>query len=329
MSALRARADQHDDHLLPVSIGQGQRLVFLPFSSIRPFKSHPFRLYTGERLDDMVESVKTNGILTPLLVRRIKGDPEFDYEMLAGHNRMNAGRMAGLDGALCVVKEQLSDTDALMYVIETNLMQRSFSELLPSEKAAVLALRYSEMFSQGKRNDIIRELREMESGGVYQSNATCGNDCHKSKSRDSVGEEYAMKGRMVAYYLRVHSLIPPLKLRTDNGEFSLVTASKLSYLSEETQGYVDQLLSQCRYNVNALKIDALRGADRNGPLTLNQTFQILMDVEARKAALPVVKIKPKTYQRFFAPGTAVSEMEETIEKALTLYFERQGGKESA
>lgn len=98
----------------------------------------------------MVESIRQNGILMPLIVRRIFGDPSRDYEMLSGHNRMNAGQSAGLEGAWCVVKEGLSDAEAMMYVIETNLLQRSFSDLLPSEKAAVLALRYSEMFSQGK-----------------------------------------------------------------------------------------------------------------------------------------------------------------------------------
>ena len=320
MSELREQAKAHDDQLLPVS--SGQKLVSLPFDEIRMFKGHPFRLYEGERLEDMVESIRKNGILMPLIVRRIPNESPFVYEMLSGHNRMNAGRLVGLDGALCVVKENLSDHDALTYVIETNLLQRSFADLLPSEKAAVLALRYSEMFSQGKRNDIVRELKEMEA-------ATCGNDCHKSKSRDTIAEDYAMKGRMVAYYLRINSLIDPLKLRIDNREFSLVTAAKLSYLSAETQAQVEKFLRPVHYNVNTLKIDALRKADQKGPLSLLEVSKLLLDTEASKAKLPVVRVKPKTYQKFFAPGTTLKEMESTIEKALALYFERLGGKESA
>ena len=269
----------------------------------------------------MVESIRKNGILMPLLVRRIEDDPDFNYEMLSGHNRMNAGQLAGLDGALCVVKEHLSDYEALTYVIETNLLQRSFADLLPSEKAAVLSLRYSEMFSQGKRNDIIRELELLE-------NATCGTEFHKSNSRDTLGTDYSLTGRQVAKYVRIHSLISPLKLRIDNKEFSLVTASKLSYLSENTQEKVDKLLSQHHYNINALKIDALREADKQGPLTLSQTLEILLDNEARKDVLPVVRVKPKTYQKFFAPGTSAKEIESTIEKALALYFKNQGRKET-
>ena len=100
--------------------------MFIEFKTIRDFAGHAFHLYTGERLNDMVESVRQNGILQPLIVRRIHDDPEFDYEMLSGHNRKNAAVIAGLDGALCLVKEGISDEEAIMYVVETNLMQRSF-----------------------------------------------------------------------------------------------------------------------------------------------------------------------------------------------------------
>lgn len=97
----------------------------LPVDEIKPFKGHPFRLYEGQRLDDMVESVREHGILVPVIVRTVKGG----YEMLAGHNRMNAARIAGIKEIPAVVKENLSDPDAWVYVIETNLLQRSFSEL--------------------------------------------------------------------------------------------------------------------------------------------------------------------------------------------------------
>lgn len=149
MSSLEAELAGQDRDQVPEIKQKGLRLVFIPFSKIRQFTGHPFRLYIGERLSDMVESVRQNGILMPLIVRRIFDDGEHDYEMLSGHNRMNAGQIAGLDGAWCLVKEGLTDAEALMYVIETNMLQRSFSDLLPSEKAAVLAMRYSEMFSQG------------------------------------------------------------------------------------------------------------------------------------------------------------------------------------
>ena len=153
---------------------------------------------------------------------------------------MNAGQAAGLEGAWCVVKEGLSDAEAMMYVV-VNTSRTPFFMIscsgplsnpahsavredmdrtpfgggafrftckhllckgpLPSEKAAVLTLRYSEMFSQGKRNDIQRELEELERGS-----GTCGSDFHKSKNRDVLGEDYALTGRQVATYLRINRL---------------------------------------------------------------------------------------------------------------------------
>lgn len=141
----------------------GNGLQSLPVDKIKPFHDHPFHLYEGERLDDMVESIREHGVLNPVIVRK-KG---CDYEMLSGHNRQNAARIAGLTEIPAIVKEGLTDEEAYVYVIETNVIQRSFTDLAPSEKAAVLSARYEKVISQGKRNDILREIEEI---------GTCGHD---------------------------------------------------------------------------------------------------------------------------------------------------------
>ena len=97
----------------------------LPIDSIRPFRKHPFRLYEGERLEDMVESIREHGVLNPVIVWQ-EGD---GYEMLAGHNRQVAGRLAGLTEIPAIVKTDLTEEDAYVYVIETNVIQRGFAEL--------------------------------------------------------------------------------------------------------------------------------------------------------------------------------------------------------
>ena len=125
-------------------------IVSIPVEEIHPFHDHPFRLYEGDRLEDMVQSIKDHDVLNPVIVRKAARG----YEMLAGHNRTNAAKIAGLTEVPAIVKTDLSDEDAYVYVIETNLLQRSFAELLPSEKAAVLVARYEKISSQGKRNDI-------------------------------------------------------------------------------------------------------------------------------------------------------------------------------
>ena len=324
---------------------KGVRLVFVSFSRICHFQKHPFRLYTGERFSDMVESIRQNGILMPLIIRRIFGDPAHDYEMLSGHNRMNAGQSAGLEGAWCVVKEGLSDAEAMMYVIETNLLQRSFSDLLPSEKAAVLALRYSEMFSQGKRNDIQRELEALEHGsGTCGSDfhkcadetcgsdfhkcadETCGSDFHKSKNRDVLGEDYALTGRQVATYLRINRLYDGLKLRLDEKLLTQASAVSLSYLNNPDQLAVHAALLRYQRKPTDAQMAAVRKLAETGPLTEGS----VMDLLQKKASSPpkALSIQSAVYTPYFASGTPKKEIERVIGEALALYFS-QPREESA
>ena len=196
----------------------------IPVEEIHPFHDHPFRLYEGDRLEDMVQSIREYGVLNPVIVRKAARG----YEMLAGHNRTNAAKIAGLTEVPAIVKTDLSEEDAYVYVIETNLLQRSFAELLPSEKAAVLVARYEKISSQGKRNDIRQEIEALEE--------TCGHDVHKSqKSRDGLGEEYGMTGRNIARYMRLDRLIPEFKDAVDKGTLAMVAAVDLSYLNVKMQ----------------------------------------------------------------------------------------------
>ena len=233
-------------------------IQMLPPQIIRSFRGSPFREYGGERFDDLVDSVSQHGVLVPAFVRKIEPDENgFEYEMLAGRHRQRAAIIANRE-LPCIVKENLSDEDAWIYVIETNVLQRSFSEMLPSEKAAVLALRYSKMVCQGRRNDIIKELKRLENPDEIKGNRTGGSDFHRIKSRDALGAEYDLTGRSVATYLRINELSDALKIRIDNGEFSIAAAVQLSYLTEQEQQMVDDVLSGSEYKVNEGKV----GPDR-------------------------------------------------------------------
>lgn len=295
-------------------------VVRLKFSQVDPYPDHPFRLYSGERLEDMIASISNYGILTPMIVRR-KADGR--YEMLAGHNRMNAGTLAGLDEGDFIVKENLSDEEALMYVVETNLLQRSFSDMLPSEKATVLYLQYSKMFSQGKRNDIIAELKMLENPQYFKENQTYGHDAHKMKSRDKLGTEYGLDGRSVARYLRVYKLIPELKIRLDDSELTLVIAVTLSYLAEAEQHDIEKVLSENEFKVDMKKAEMLRSYSENSKLNEKTTYQILsgeINKKPKSPMLPPVKIKHKVYSKYFPADTKASEIERIVDEALSLYF---------
>ena len=324
--------EPYESAVIPaVNVDGKNQIKYIAPSKIRAFKNHPFRLYDGERLDDLIASIKENGILAPTIVRKIEKDENgYEYEMLAGHNRQNAAVIAELKEIPCIVKENISDEDAWIYVIETNVMQRSFTDMLPSEKAAVLGLRYSKMFSQGKRNDIIDELNRLENPHYIRENSTCGNDFHKLKSRDKVGAEYSLTGRSIANYIRVNSLIPTLKKRLDDGEIILMAAVGLSYLSNESQEYVEAVLCESELKVDVKKASLLREYGKK--LYKDTVYEILSGVKNRKPKSnvpPPVKIKHTVYSKYFSPETKASEIEKIIDKALALYFEKAEDNTSA
>ena len=140
----------------------------IPCDQLHPYHNHKFEMYTGERLEDMIESIRENGVLSPIIVQPIDNG----YEILIGHNRWNASKLAGLPTVPAIVKTGLTEDEALTFVVESNVMQRGFTNLRISEQAAVIALRHSEMFSQGKRNDILRELAMLENPDAEIKEAT-------------------------------------------------------------------------------------------------------------------------------------------------------------
>ena len=294
---------------VPVSNGQ----TMIPTEKIVPFHNHPFRLYEGERLADMVESIKEHGVLNPVIVQKVADK----YEMLAGHNRWNAAKIAGVSEIPAIVKDGLSEEEAYVYVIETNLMQRSFTDLLPSEKAAVLAERYEKVMCQGKRNDILEEIARLN--GVDASD-TCGHDVHKSKNRDSIGEDYGMTGRNIARYMRLNQTAEQIKEMVDTGTMAMVIAVELSYLSEEEQKQVCTVLDE--HGVKIKNAQAVELHNAAGSLTEDMVRSILMGK---------VKEKPVSDSKMFAQiknkyfkGKSTEEVLEVLEQALASWFAEEG-----
>ena len=263
----------------------------------------------------MVESVREHGILVPVIVWQ---HPD-GYEMLSGHNRQAAGKLAGLTEIPAIVKTDLTERDAYVYVIETNVIQRGFAELLPSEKAAVLAERYEKVSSQGKRNDILEEIARLN--GVDME-GTCGHHVHKLKSRDAIGEEYGMTGRNIARYLRVNQLEQPLKNRLDAGELPLAAAVDLSYLSGEVQQMVSALAEQGQIRLDAKA--AKRVKELAGEMTEEKVLEVLGGRKGKKdVGSRSIKLPAEVYERYFAE-TKAAEVAGIVEEALAVWFGKEG-----
>lgn len=287
----------------------------LPVDAIKPFHEHPFKLYRGDRLNDMVESIREHGILTPVIVRKLGTE----YEMLAGHNRQNAARLAGLSEIPAIVKENLSDEEAWIYVVETNVIQRSFNDLSISERITVLSARYDKVCGTKKREEILEELHALN-GDVG------GHDVHQAaKSRELIGQEYGMTGRNIARYVRCGQLIQGFKDMLDDGSLALVVGVELSYLSEEEQKLVKEVVDQ---NCISIKNDMAKKLRTVAGSITEESVQVLMGVdkpvEAAEIIKPIsVKIPAKVYSRYFS-DVAKKDVQGILEAALDMYFTGKG-----
>ncbi|WP_347280607.1 ParB N-terminal domain-containing protein [uncultured Phocaeicola sp.] len=289
-------------------------IQMIQIKNIQPFHDHPFHLYEGERLEDMIASVKEHGILNPVIVQKIDGG----YEMLSGHNRMNAAKLAGLKEVPAIVKTGLSEEEAYVYVIETNLMQRSFSDLLISEKAAVLKARYEKESCQGRRNDIIEEIARLEGKEVE---VTRGHGDHRMKTRDTIGKEYELSGSSVGRLLKLNDLIKPFKDMVDRGALYTKVALQLAFLPEEEQNMVLNVMQEKKTKVTIDMVMKLRS--HSGALTDAMVRRYLSTEPVKKKCY---KVPARIVEKYFV-GMDPNKVDSIVEQALEAWFHK--GKDGA
>lgn len=279
--------------------------------SIQPFHDHPFHMYEGERLEDMIANVKEHGILNPVIVQKI----DTGYEMLSGHNRWNAAKLAGLKEVLAIVKTGLSEEEAYVYVIETNLMQRSFSDLAISEKAAVLKARYEKGTCQGKRNDILKEIARLE--GKEVPDETCGHCDHKLKTRDMVGKEYELSGSSVGRLLKLNDLIKPFKDMVDRGALYTKVALQLAFLPENEQIMAYEVVKKKKTKITIEMVMKLRS--HTGVLTEAMVKRYLSIEPIKKKCY---KVPGRIVEKYFE-GMDPNKVDAIVEQALEAWFSKE------
>lgn len=321
----------------------------MEFDQMKHFSEYRFKLYTGKRLEDMVDSIKSYGILQPLILWH-RGD---EYILLSGYNRRNAGILAGLKKGPVVIKENLSHDEAVLIMAETNLRQRSFSDLRESERAFCLKQHYDALKSQGKRTDLINEIDVLlnaddndgtsalsETVTKLQTDempgtagvSTLSETVTKLRTDEKLGEKYGLNRDKVAKYVRIAGLIPPLLERFDRGEITFLAAYDLSFIqSKEYQEILEEYL-QGGYRLDTKKAALFHSCAKEGNLTEKMIAEILSGEksgELESAKPKTFHLKPTVISRYFTPVQSRKEIEETIEKALELYFSRGEVKEQA
>ena len=293
----------------------------LPIERLIPFKNHPFKLYEGERFANMVESVKVSGIIVPIIVRPINDQK---YEILSGHNRVEAAKSARLGTVPVIIRENLTDDEAKLIVTETNLVQRSFADLSYSERAVALKHHLDAIKEQGKRKDLINEINKLLNADNINENLTGGLIDHKPKSRDKTADKYGLDARSVSRYVRLCELNESLLNRVDAEEIGLYAAVSLSYLSLDEQNELSRILDKNEHNVDMKKSESLRVYSKDNKLTPKMIEDILSGVVIKKknrASLPVqsLKIGGKILSKYFKPEQKPEEIQAEIIEAIEFY----------
>ena len=212
----------------------------LNIDTLISYRNNPFALYEGKRMTDMVESIRECGIISPVVVRPADNGK---FEILSGHNRIEAARTLGIIEVPAIIKEGLNDDEAALIVTESNLIQRSFADLKHSERAVVLKNHLEAMKKfggQGKRNDLLDFLDD----------ETCGQLDHKLKSRDKVAEQYALSEKTVRRYVRLAKLPKEILLKVDDGKIKFIPAVELSWLSETELVVLTELLEDEKLKIS-------------------------------------------------------------------------------
>jgi ParB family chromosome partitioning protein len=296
----------------------------IPVDLLIPYPDHPFKLYEGDRFADMVRSIEEMGILLPIIVRPAAELNK--YEILSGHNRVNAAKEAGLLEIPAIVRSDLTDDEARLIVTETNLVQRGFESLSHSERAIALKSHMDAISQQGKRTDLINEIKQLSNPDKIKENDTFSLIGGKLKSDEQTGDKYGLSARNVHRYIRLTHLDKSLQDRVNNEEIGLYPAVSISYLTPNEQTELDSLLTESNYKLNMKKAESLRELSESKKLNNKMMEQVLSGTLNKKpkktSSATTFVIKRKLYTKYFDGTKSTAEIEAIIDKALGKYFEK-------
>ena len=290
-------------------------IVEIKVEGLHMFKGHPFKLYEGERLEQMVQSIKDFGVITPIIVRSLKRGK---YEILAGHNRVNAAKLAGLEVVPAIVKSIVNDEDAMFIVTETNLMQRSFSDMSYSERAFALEKHHIASVKQGKRTDLWNQIEGIKDEERSSTSRQLGEKLDKDKK---VGDAFELSPRTVSRYLRICKLIGPLQQKLDDGDIAFTIAETLSYMNRESQEVLNVFLQENITKISTKQAQLLKIQGSGKELSLSDIECILICNEVLPKKVESIKLGTELMSRFFGSTTSKEEIEEIVVKALEQYFD--------
>ena len=277
---------------------QREQVQQIPIDALHPFTNHPFKVLDDEAMTRTVESIAQYGVLAPLIARpRPDGD---GYEIISGHRRQYAAKLAGLD-TLPVIVRQMSDDAAVILMVDSNLQRE---HILPSERAFAYKMKLEALKNQGSRSDL-----------------TSPQVAAKFRSDDAVAKDQGISGDTVRRYIRLTNLIPEMLDLVDQKKISFNPAVELSYLDESQQRDFLEAMDGTQNAPSVSQAQQLKKMAQCGEFTYEKAFDILG--QEKKSEQDTVTIKNDLLRKYFPRSYTPRQMEEKIIQLLDAWQKKQ------
>ena len=276
---------------------QREQVQQIPINELHPFTNHPFKVLDDEAMTRTVESIAQYGVLAPLIARpRPDGD---GYEIISGHRRQYAAKLAGLD-TLPVIVRQMSDDAAVILMVDSNLQRE---HILPSERAFAYKMKLDAIKNQGARSDLT-------STQVAQK-----------LSVEKVGDDAGVSKDTIRRFIRLTNLVPELLDMVDEKKISFNPAVELSYLDESQQREFLEAMDGTQNAPSVSQAQQLKKMAQCGEFTYEKAFDILG--QEKKSEQDTVTIKNETLRKYFPRSYTPKQMEEKIIQLLDAWQKKQ------
>ena len=277
---------------------QREQVQQIPIDDLHPFTNHPFKVLDDEAMTRTVESIAQYGVLAPLIARpRPDGD---GYEIISGHRRQYAAKLAGLD-TLPVIVRQMSDDAAVILMVDSNLQRE---HILPSERALAYKMKLEAIKNQGARSDL-----------------TSPQVAAKFRSDDAVAKDQGISGDTVRRYIRLTNLIPELLDMVDEKKISFNPAVELSYLDESQQRDFLEAMNDTQNAPSLSQAQQLKKMAQQGDFSYEKAFDVMG--QEKKSEKDTVTIKNETLRKYFPRSYTPKQMEEKIIQLLDAWQKKQ------
>ena len=276
---------------------QAEQVQQIPIDALHPFTNHPFKVLDDEAMTRTVESIAQYGVLAPLIARP---RPEGGYEIISGHRRQYAAKLAGLD-TLPVIVRQMDDDAAVILMVDSNLQRE---HILPSERAFAYKMKLDAIKNQGARSDL-----------------TSSQIGTKLRADEKVAQDLGESRNQIQRFIRLTNLVPELLDMVDEKKIAFNPAVELSYLDESQQREFLEAMEDTQNAPSLSQAQQLKKMAQQGEFSYEKAFDVMG--QEKKSEKDTVTIKNETLRKYFPRSYTPKQMEEKIIQLLDAWQKKQ------